>query len=136
MNREPKHYECSALTIELQAHRHMLAEAGATFNSRRKKLIVHRVPLTDFAFLLPRKRAKNRPQLLPGVPIQGLFPAVRDAHDRVFAFPAECFNVSCVCMICPVVNYERFTNNRRRNDSRNCQTTVVSPAKLENSQLE
>jgi len=111
----------------------MLAEAAATFNSRHKKLIVHRVPLTDFAFLLPRKRAKNWPQLPPGVPIQRVFPAIRDAHHRVFAVPAECVNVSCVSMICPVINYERFTNDRRRNNSQNCQTSGVSLAALENS---
>src|ERR1019366_329348 len=80
----------------------------------------------------PRKRAQNWPQLPPGLPVQGLFPAVRDEHHMVFAFPVECFNVSYVCMICPVVNYERFTNNRCRHDSRNCQTSGVSPAKLEN----
>ena len=34
MNREPKHYECSALTIELQAHMDRVAKATATFNSR------------------------------------------------------------------------------------------------------
>src|SRR5580692_4480982 len=33
LNREPKHYECSALTIELQARRVMFAEAAGNFNS-------------------------------------------------------------------------------------------------------
>src|SRR5665213_807913 len=37
-NREPKHYECSALTIELQARQDMISEATAIFNSRTEKL--------------------------------------------------------------------------------------------------
>src|SRR5580658_4804325 len=42
-----------------------------------------------------------------------------------------CFNVSYVCMVCPFVNFERFTKNSLTNDSRSCQTSGVSPAELE-----
>ncbi len=40
LNREPKHYECSALTIELQAHARTatLAEATAHFKSGTARL--------------------------------------------------------------------------------------------------
>ena len=37
-NREPKHYECSALTVELQARRNSLPETPATFKNRDEKL--------------------------------------------------------------------------------------------------
>jgi hypothetical protein len=33
-----------------------------------------------------------------------------------------CFNVAYVCIVCPFVNFERFTLGRLRKDSRNCQT--------------
>ena len=42
-----------------------------------------------------------------------------------------CFNVSYVCIVCPFVNFERFTKVRLRNDSRSCQTSGVSPAEPE-----
>lgn len=37
LNLRPNDYECSALTIELQAHDARVAEAIATFNSRAEK---------------------------------------------------------------------------------------------------
>src|ERR1035441_9605594 len=50
-NREPKHYECSALTIELQARRNMISETTGTFNSRSEKLIME-PPTLGFMRLL------------------------------------------------------------------------------------
>jgi hypothetical protein len=42
-----------------------------------------------------------------------------------------CFSVSYVCIVCPFVNFERFTKDRLLKHSRSCQTPGVSPAKLE-----
>src|ERR1035438_8171444 len=42
-----------------------------------------------------------------------------------------CFSVSFVCIVCPFVNFERFTKTRLPYDSRSGQTPGVSPAKLE-----
>jgi hypothetical protein len=44
LNPRPSDYECSALTIELQARAGMLAESKPTFNSRTAKLICGLLP--------------------------------------------------------------------------------------------
>ncbi|MES1181142.1 MAG: DUF6600 domain-containing protein, partial [Verrucomicrobiota bacterium] len=36
-----------------------------------------------------------------------------------------CLRVSYVCMVCPFVNFERFTKHRLQDDSRSCQTSGV-----------
>ena len=42
-----------------------------------------------------------------------------------------CFSVSYVCIVCPFVNFERFTNGSLLKHSRSSQTPGVSPAELE-----